>query len=249
MKNLFEIENRININDFSQVFTPDVKTTIETIRKYGFDLRVVGGAVRDFLLGNKPRDVDFATDAEPAELIFIFDLEGIDYDAGGIGHGTVKAVFGDDKVDVTSITYKMKVTDNHIKIARNNSWERDSASRDITINSMSLDLQGNLYDYQNGESDLAESLVKFCPDPQTKIDQDPIIILRWFKAVSLFQNPKWLQRDQLLIQRNASKVGLIRDDDRTKLLLSNLLTAKNSQKIFKLMCDLSVAEQLDITCN
>ena len=61
IKNLFEIENSVDMDTFSKVFTKDIRKTIETIRKYGFDIRVVGGAVRDFLLGKLPRDVDFAT--------------------------------------------------------------------------------------------------------------------------------------------------------------------------------------------
>ena len=92
------------MEQFEKLFDDDVKSVANAVRKYGFDLRVVGGAVRDFLLGKKPRDIDFATNADPAELILIFDLEGIAYDAKGISHGTVKAVFGDEKVDVTSIT-------------------------------------------------------------------------------------------------------------------------------------------------
>ena len=81
--NIFEddIVTPINLEDFEKIFTPEIRQVVSAIRKYGFDIRVVGGAVRDFLLGKGPRDVDFATDADPAELIFVFDLEGIQYDA------------------------------------------------------------------------------------------------------------------------------------------------------------------------
>jgi tRNA nucleotidyltransferase/poly(A) polymerase len=249
IKNLFEIETSVDMATFSKVFTPHVKKTINIVRKYGFDLRVVGGAVRDFLLGRQPRDVDFATDAEPAELIFIFDLEGIEYDAHGINHGTVKAVFGHDKVDVTSITYSMKLDKGKVKIARSSSWEQDSLRRDLTINSMSVDLEGNLYDYQDGQGDLARSLVKYCPHTQEKIDKDPETILRWFKALAYFENPKWLKKDRAIIEKNADKVAKVKDDERTKLLLSGLLSAKNSKQIFQLMCNTGVAAPLDINCN
>jgi tRNA nucleotidyltransferase (CCA-adding enzyme) len=249
IKNLFEIEKSIDIETFSKIFTPDIKRTIEIIRKYGFDLRVVGGAVRDFLRGVIPRDVDFATDAEPAELIFIFDLEGIEYDATGIGHGTIKAVFGNDKIDVTSITYKMHVVGNKIKIARSKGWEFDSLRRDLTINSMSVDLHGNLYDYQNAQLDLERGLVKYCPNSQEKIDQDPLAILRWFRAMTYFDNPRWLKKDRKVIERNAEKIVDVKDDKRAKFLLSDILSSKNSKQIFELMCDTGVAQPLDITCN
>jgi tRNA nucleotidyltransferase/poly(A) polymerase len=248
-KNLFEIENSVDMETFTKVFTLDIKQVINTVRKYGFDIRVVGGAVRDFLMGRAPRDVDFATDAEPAELIFIFDLEGIEYDAWGIQHGTIKAVFGNDKIDVTSITYKMRVSNGEIKIKRPNSWRADSQRRDLTINSMSVDMQGNLYDYQHGQEDLSRSLVKYNPGAAEKIKEDPFTILRWFKALSYFDNPKWLAKDKRLNEKMANTVVKVKDEDRTKLLLANLMSAKNSGKILTLMCNMGVAQSLDINCN
>lgn len=248
-QNLFELEGSVNMETFSKVFTPDIKKVIATIRKYGFDIRVVGGAVRDFLSGKAPRDVDFATDAEPAELIFIFDLEGIEYDAAGIQHGTIKAVFGADKIDVTSISYKMHVVDNKIKITRLDSWRLDSLRRDLTINSMSVDMHGVLYDYQNGQQDLRRSLVKYCPGVQEKINDDPFTILRWFKALSYFDQPKWLATDKTTNEANAEKVSKVKDEDRTKRLLTSLLSAPNSKQIFKMMCEMGIAQPLDVNCN
>lgn len=248
MINLFEIENSIDMEKFSEVFTPDVKKVIEIIRKYGFDLRVVGGAVRDFVLGKIPRDIDFATDADPAELIFIFDLEGVQYDAWGIKHGTIKAVFGDNKIDVTSISYKLKLKNNHISIIRTHSWQEDSRHRDLTVNSMSVDMDGNLYDYQGGLEDIKDKRIKFCPGVEEKIEQDPYIILRWFKAFTFFDKPVWLKRDQKTVEENADKVKTVKDEDRTKLFLSGLLTSPNGKKIIAKMCNLGVAQNLDINC-
>jgi len=246
--NLFEIEGSVDMENFSKVFTPDIKQVISVVRKYGFDIRVVGGAVRDFLLGKPPRDVDFATDAEPAELIFIFDLEGIEYDAWGIQHGTIKAVFGQQKIDVTSITYKIRIVHGVAKIDRPNSWEEDSARRDLTINSMSVDLNGKLYDYQGGIQDLSNSLIKFCPNAQEKINSDPLTILRWFKAFGYFEHPKWLKTDRQLIEKNVAKLTKIQDDERVKLLLAGLLSVKNKNQIFRLMCKTGVAKYLNLTC-
>lgn len=246
---LFELELPINMNEFSKVFTKDIRMLIEVLQKYHFDIRVVGGAVRDFLQGKKPRDVDFATNAEPAELIFIFDIEGIEYDADGIEHGTIKAVFGDNKIDVTSITYKLRKEGNNIKITRNQSWEVDSLSRDLTVNSMSIDLNGMLYDYQNAVQDVKTQLVKFCPNIQDKINQDPFYILRWIKGISQFDNPKWLRADRNIVAANAGKLVSIKDDKKTQLFLASLLSNPNKTAIFKLMCKLKLAQALNLTCN
>jgi tRNA nucleotidyltransferase/poly(A) polymerase len=247
--NLFEIESSIDMDKFSEIFTADIKKVIAIIRKYGFDLRIVGGAVRDFIRGATPRDIDFATNAEPAELIFIFDMEQIEYDSSGIKHGTIKAKFGNDIIDVTSIVYKLKVQDQRIIIQHPHSWEQDSLNRDVTINSMSVDMEGNLYDYQNGLADLHNQLVKFCPNSQTKINQDPFTILRWFKAIALFDQPKWLKTDKRIIEKNANKAALLKDDERKDKFLSSLVTNKNGQKVFELMCATGVGKPLNINCN
>lgn len=246
---LHEVSDQINMAVFSKVFDKNIKKIINVVRKYGFDIRIVGGAVRDFLLKRDPRDIDFATDAEPAELIFIFDLEGIEYDTSGIIHGTVKAVFGEDKIDVTSITYKMKRFNNSIKVMRSDSWEQDSKGRDLTINSMSLDLNGKLYDYQNGISDLKNQIVRFCPNAREKINNDPYVILRWFKAISLFNDPKWSKADQSLIKANVSSITKVKEEDRTKFFLASLMQNKNYKTILHLMCQLNAAKYLDLTCD
>lgn len=246
--NLHEMTKAIDLAAFNSIFNEDMKRVINVVRKYGFDIRVIGGAVRDFLLGKAPRDVDFATDAEPAELIFIFDLEQIPYDAGGIKHGTIKAVFGDEKVDVTSITYRLRLSNGKLEIQRPESWKQESAKRDLTINSMSVDMDGNLYDYQGGLADIESQMVRFCPNPQDKIDQDPFTIMRWFKGLSIFARPRWKSSDRRLIERNVEQLTAVVDDKRTALVVSSLQKSPNWKEFNRLMCDMRVAQQLNISC-
>ena len=249
MYNLFEVNTQINFDQFSKIFTPNIMKVVKVVRKYNFDIRIVGGAVRDFIRGIVPRDVDFATNAEPAELIFIFDIEGIQYDADGIKHGTIKAVFGDDKIDVTSITYKLKLDNSHIFIDRNTSWETDALNRDLTINALSVDLNGVLYDYVNGVNDVKNQIVRFCPNPVQKIIHDPNNILRWYKAIGLFENPKWPAKDKEIIQKHIPLLKNIKDEKKTKYELAGFLTMKNSKKIFKLMCKMGASKYLNLSCS
>jgi tRNA nucleotidyltransferase/poly(A) polymerase len=249
MTNLFEIAVNVDFSDFEKVFTPDVKKIIEVVRKYNFDIRVVGGAVRDFINGRKPRDIDFATNAEPAELIFIFDIEGIEYDADGIEHGTIKAVFGEDKVDITSITYKMHVDNSHVAIDRNTSWEVDAKNRDLTMNSLSVDLNGTLYDYTNGIGDINNQIVRFCPNPSKKIAHDPNNILRWYKAIGYFDNPTWPKKDRAIVEKYLPLLGQIKDDKKTKYELAGFLSLKNSKKVFQLMCEMGASKYLNLSCS
>ena len=250
--NIFEendIVKTVDMEVFGRFFTPDIKSVIQSVRKYGFDIRVVGGAVRDFILGKQPRDVDFATDADPAELILIFDLEGIEYDAGGIVHGTVKGVFGDEKVDVTSITYKIEIVDGKMIATYSKGWEADARNRDLTINSLSLDMDGNIYDYVDGLSDIKNGVIRLNTSQYSKIHQDPNIIMRWFKALSYFDNPTWPKKDYEIIQNNLHLLSKIRDDSRTAKNLGNIMSHPNGAKVIRLMCGMGVSEYIDIDCS
>jgi tRNA nucleotidyltransferase (CCA-adding enzyme) len=159
---------KINFKDFSKVFSPAVTEVIEATRKYGFEIRVVGGAVRDFVIGNPPRDIDFATTAEPAELIYIYNKSGITFDAGGIIHGTVKAKINGETIDVTSLNYRITSANNTISISHTIDWDQDAKNRDLTINSLSLDLDGNIYDYLGGKI-LRINLLSFVQTPKKKL--------------------------------------------------------------------------------
>lgn len=249
--NIFEREtvSDVDMERFSKVFNDDIKRVIEAVRRYGFDIRVVGGAVRDFLLGKEPRDVDFVTDADPAELILIFDLEGIGYDAAGIKHGTVKAVFGDQKIDVTSMGYRIKVIDGKMAIDRSEGWAEDAANRDLTINSMSLDMDGEIHDYVGGMDDLDAGIIRFNPSQHERIKDDPNIILRWFKSLGYFDSPKWPKKDFDLIKSSMPLLDKVRDDPKTAKTLGSILSYHNSREIIDLMCRMGADEHIDINCD
>lgn len=248
--NIFEedIVTPIDLDQFEKFFDENIKTVVTAIRKYGFDLRVVGGAVRDFLINKPPRDVDFVTDADPAELILIFELESIEYDTKGIAHGTVKAVFGEEKIDVTSIAYKIDYDSDSMNIVKGKTWEVDAKNRDITINSLSLDLDGNIHDYVNGIEDLKNEVVRFNASSYAKINKQPDLILRWFKALTLFKNPKWLQKDYELIKQKLPLLTKIKDDSKTVKTLGLILTGTSGKKVFDLMCKLGVNKFIEINC-
>jgi tRNA nucleotidyltransferase/poly(A) polymerase len=246
---LFELKKSIDMNKFESVFTPDVKKVIEIIRKYKFDVRIVGGCVRDFIMGVAPRDIDFATDADPVELIFIFDLEGIQYDVKGISHGTVKAVFGKNKIDVTSIHYKLRNDGTKIIIDRTKTWEEDANKRDLTINSMSVDLNGTLYDYCGGIKDIDNQTVRFTKGSIEKLKYDPRNMIRWFKGLSLFEHPKFVKSDYELIKSYASNAKDLLDDDVTQRTLAGILKTPNSNKIISLIYKSGVGGNLKLNCN
>ena len=246
-----EVENLLDIDkaEFEKVFTPNIRRVIHAVRQYGFDIRVVGGAVRDFMRGKPPRDVDFATDADPSELIYIFQLEGIDYDAKGISHGTVKAKFGDDKIDVTSIGFRIEHDDQSITVSRGMSWEQDALNRDITINSLSLDLNGKIHDYVDGLEDLKNQTVRFNPKTLVHIKDDPHLIMRWFKALGMFETPRWIRSDWETIKKNMPVLSRIKDEEKTEREITSIMRGHNARKILRIMCKHGANEYLNLTCD
>jgi tRNA nucleotidyltransferase/poly(A) polymerase len=243
--------NKLNIDQsrFEQVFTPNVRKVADVLRKYGFDVRVVGGAVRDFLIGEIPRDIDFATDADPSELIYIFNLENIEHDDWGINHGTVKAVFPDEVVDVTSIAYKLELKDGKMRIIRGQDWEQDAQHRDFSINSMSIDQDGVLYDYTDGINDIHDSTVRMNPITLSKLEEDPHLILRWFKAIGKFEHAIWPVRDYKAIVKSIPALAKIKDEEKTEREISGIITGKNGMHILTLMCKMGAGKYVGIDCD
>ena len=169
---------------------PHTRTVLDLLLYFRIPTRIVGGAVRDLLLGKEPRDIDLVADADPAVLIYLFEGHGIPVDLGGIQHGTVKAVFGHgdskEKVDVSSLGYRIQRHGHHFEAGGTHSWRVDSELRDLTINSMSMSLAGELYDPFGGFRDLQAGVVRFVGDPAQRIQEDYLRILRLYRFTGRF---------------------------------------------------------------
>lgn len=226
----------VNFEHFEKIFNEETKETIKIIRSYGFDLRVVGGAVRDLLLHHTPNDIDLVTPADPAELIYMFNKAAVKFDASGIQHGTVKAVFGDEKVDVSCLNYHLRMKDGRLRLKHTRSWRKDALGRDLTINSMSIDVDGQLYDYCGGLYDIENQIIRFCPHAVLKIEDDPNTIMRWFRAMTYFDKPKITKHDLRIVEEHIHLVDF--DDERTEKAILSIKKSPNKDKIAKLMNDL-----------
>merc|ERR1711962_1182716 len=158
---------------------------VDIFKKYNFEIRIAGGAVRDLLSGEKiPDDVDLATTATPTEMKEMFTLEEIRMInvEGGEKHGTITARI-DDKSNYEVTTLRIdKVTDGRrAEVEFTKDWEVDANRRDLTINSLFLGLDGSLYDSFGGVEDLANKRVRFVGSPEKRIQEDYLRILRYFR--------------------------------------------------------------------
>jgi len=143
--------------------------------------RAVGGCVRDALAGREVHDVDVAAPLPPEEIAARLRQAGLKVVETGLSHGTVTAVLARQPVEVTSLRRDVATDGRHAEVAWTTDWREDAARRDFTINAMSLDAGGRLWDYFGGREDLAAGRVRFVGDPATRLREDYLRALRFFR--------------------------------------------------------------------
>lgn len=144
--------------------------------------RVVGGAVRDGLLGLPVADVDFATRLEPGAVMAALETAGLRAVPTGLAHGTVTAVAGGRGYEITTLREDVETDGRRARVAFTDDWQTDAARRDFTINALYADpLTGEVTDFFGGVDDLAARRVRFIGDPLTRIAEDHLRILRFFR--------------------------------------------------------------------
>ena len=149
--------------------------------------RYVGGCVRDTLLGLEVNDVDLATRLEPDEVLDRLRRARIKAVPTGIAHGTITAVLRDSPVEITTLRRDVSTDGRRATVAFTHDWEADAARRDFTINALSADPEtGEVHDYFNGLADLDARQVRFIGDALTRIAEDHLRILRFFRFHARF---------------------------------------------------------------
>ncbi len=147
----------------------------------GEEARVVGGAVRNALLGIPIGDIDIATTALPEEVIRRAKAAGIKSVPTGIEHGTVTLVIDAHPFEVTTLREDTETFGRKAKVAFGRDWVRDAERRDFTINGLSVDADGRVHDHVGGLDDIAARRVRFIGDPNQRISEDYLRILRFFR--------------------------------------------------------------------
>jgi poly(A) polymerase len=154
---------------------------LELLDGDGEEARVVGGAVRNALLKVPTGDIDIATTALPNEVIRRARAAGVKSVPTGIEHGTVTLVVDTQPFEVTTLREDIETFGRKAKVAFGRDWARDAERRDFTINSLSVDARGVVHDYVGGFADIAARRVRFIGDPDQRIAEDYLRILRFFR--------------------------------------------------------------------
>src|SRR3979411_892361 len=147
----------------------------------GEEARVGGGAVSNDLWKSPPGYIDIATPALPAEVIRRAKAAGIKSVPTGIEHGTVTLVVDAHPFEVTTLREDTETCGRKAKVAFGRDWVRDAERRDFTINGLSVDADGVVHDHVGGLADIAARRVRFIGDPNQRIAEDYLRILRFFR--------------------------------------------------------------------
>ena len=147
----------------------------------GEEARVIGGAVRNALLKIPTGDIDIATTALPDEVVRRAKAAGIKCVPTGIDHGTVTLVVDAQPFEVTTLREDTETYGRKAKVAFGRDWVRDAERRDFTINGLSVDADGIVHDHVGGLADIAAKRVRFIGDAASRIAEDYLRILRFFR--------------------------------------------------------------------
>lgn len=149
--------------------------------------RIVGGAVRDALLGVEVADVDLATPLRPEEVTLRLETCGIKAVPTGIDHGTITAVSEGRTFEITTLRRDVSTDGRRATVAFSSDWQEDAARRDFTINALYADpLSGQIFDYFGGLQDLENRIVRFIGNAGQRIAEDHLRILRFFRFHARF---------------------------------------------------------------
>ena len=150
--------------------------------------RFVGGCVRKYLLNEEIDDIDIATILSVNEIKEKFKNTNFKVIDTGISHGTVTLVSGKFKLELTTLRKDIKTDGRHAEVEYINDWHLDSERRDFTINAIYLDISGKVFDPQMGTIDLKNNNVKFIGDPQKRIEEDYLRIIRFIRFKIMYDN-------------------------------------------------------------
>ena len=151
------------------------------------NVRWVGGAVRDTLLGHPVKDIDAATPLRPEQVGEACRAAGIRTVPTGIDHGTITALLDGGPVEVTTLRHDVSTDGRRATVAFAQDWREDAARRDFTINALYVDPQTlEIFDYFGGLDDLDARRVRFIGDPHQRIREDHLRILRYYRFQARF---------------------------------------------------------------
>ena len=207
-----------SLKDAEWLKRPETKRVFAALSADGVETRAVGGAVRDALLGLPVTEIDLATTAIPENVMALARKAGLKAIPTGIEHGTVTVVVDGVALEVTTLRRDVETYGRHATVAFTEDWVEDARRRDFTLNALYAGSDGTMFDPLGGFADLAAGRVGFIGDAESRIKEDYLRILRFFRFNAYYGkgplDPEGLQAcvrlrgglDQLSAERVAAEL-------------------------------------------
>jgi poly(A) polymerase len=215
---------------------PELRRLLEVFNDAGEETRIVGGAVRNALLGRHVTEVDCATTMLPDAIMERAKRAGFKAVPTGIEHGTITVIVDGEPFEITTLREDVETDGRHAVVHFGRDFVRDAKRRDFTINALSLGHDGQLYDYTGGEADLAARRVRFIGEARTRIREDYLRIMRFFRF-----HAEYAQGDpdaEGLAASGAERQGLaILSKERIRHELLKLLVARRAEETIRILAD------------
>ena len=212
----------------------DIKILFSILKQKNEESRFIGGCVRDLLIKKKDADIDMATTIVPNKVLELLKKNNIKTLTSGISHGTVIALINKRKFEITTLRKDIKTDGRHAVVEFTKDWIIDSKRRDFTINAISCDFKGNLYDYHNGIGDLKKGKINFIGDTKKRIKEDYLRILRFFRFYAYYGKQN-LNRIDLQFCKDYSFLLKKLSSERIYLEFKKILESDYSYKTLNLM--------------
>lgn len=207
---------------------------ISAITNYGGEIRLIGGCVRDALINKKIEDIDFATTLLPDDVEKALTTANIKSIPTGKSQGTISALIDKTLYEITTLRKDVKTDGRKALVKYTDNWQVDAERRDFTINAMSYNpLTSTLYDYFNGQKHLKEGVVKFVGDPEKRVKEDYLRILRYYRFNALF-GKKIDYNSSLACRNNAAKILNLSSERKYNEFLK-IIATKQWLEIFQIM--------------
>lgn len=218
-----------------------IRNVLKKLENNGFEAYIVGGYVRDLLVGNISYDIDICTNALPKDLYKIFHTNITSNGYGGVNFKLKKY-----NIDITTYREEIKYENRKpIEIKYINNLIKDLERRDLTINSICMNYHGKIIDLIGGVDDINNRTIRMIGDIDKKLEEDPLRILRAirFSAILDFEIEKELSN------KLKEKIDLLKtlSDIRIKNELNKILISRNYKKGLLLLEEYNILKLLKIS--
>jgi len=233
------------------LLTNDVRKLCEMFLEKNYEIRVVGGGVRDMFMNQPPKDIDLSTTATPQEMVELFTEKEVKYIETGLQHGTLTAHINEVDYEITTLRIDTETDGRKALVTYTKDWFVDAQRRDFTVNAMSVDIDGVLYDYFDGENDIHNRRIRFVGQDDHRIKEDYLRILRYFRFFGKIDASIDTHKEETLNTIKQLSGGLRQIAvERIWVEVKKILVGGNAPHLLRLMYSLDVAHNIGLPeCN